>query len=277
MTADMNELCRSHDILMLVLDTLRFDVAKAEWNSGRTPNLVRLLPNGWEERHSPGSFTYAAHQAFFAGFLPTPAQPGEVHSRLFAARFAGSESVGPWTKVFDSPDIVSGLRAEGWRTICIGGVGFFSSQTPLSRVLPALFEEAYWEKRFGVTEQDSTRCQFEFASEKLGGDNRRSTFLFINIAALHQPNYFYLAQKGPDTLESHAAALRYVDGQLPVLLRALVQKTRPTFCILTSDHGTTYGEDGWQGHRLAHPHVWTVPYAEAIVPTSPEYLEQFTA
>lgn len=267
MTWDMNQLCRSHDVLLLVLDTLRFDVAKRELEAGRTPNLQRLLSRGWEERHSPGTFTYAAHHAFFAGFLPTPTRPNAEHTRLFAARFAGSETTGAGTKTFDAPDIVSGMRAENWRTICIGGVGFFNKQTPLSRVLPGLFEEAHWETKFGVTDRDSTRHQFEFASDLLA-QSERPTFLFINVSALHQPNYFYLEDTGPDTVESHAAALRYVDAQLPVLLRALTRKQRPTFCILTSDHGTTYGEDGWTGHRVAHPHVWTVPYGEAIVPNN---------
>ena len=266
MNRDMNQLCRTHNLVLLVLDTLRFDIASAEWQAGRTPNLARLLPDGWEERHSPGSFTYAAHQAFFAGFLPTPATPDPHHTRLFGAQFAGSETTGPGTKVFDAPDIVSGLRSEGWRTICVGGVGFFNRQTPLSRVLPDLFQEAYWEPRFGVTAPDSTLHQFQFASEKLREHTGPPFFLFINISALHQPNYFYLHPNGPDTLESHAAALRYVDSQLPVLMEALARQPRPTFCILTSDHGTTYGENGWNGHRLAHPLVWTVPYGEAFVP-----------
>jgi hypothetical protein len=275
MSRDMNAVCRSHDVLLLVLDTLRFDVATAEWQAGRTPNLARLVPGGWEERHSPGSFTYAAHQAFFAGFLPTPADPLVPNTRLFAARFAGSETTGPGTKIFDAPDIVTGLRSEGWRTICIGGVGFFNPQTPLGRVLPGLFEEAYWEPRFGVTEPESTRFQFEFAETKLLENPDQPTFLFINVSALHQPNFAYLTSKGPDTLESHAAALRYVDLQLPVLLRGLRRKKRPTFCIVTSDHGTTYGEDGWTGHRLAHPLVWTVPYAEALVLTTEKNFESF--
>jgi|GEM_PF-4288067 hypothetical protein len=30
--------------------------------------------------------------------------------------------------------------------------------------------------------------------------------------------------------------------------------------------GTAYGEDGYHGHRLAHPVVWTVPYAEVVLP-----------
>jgi hypothetical protein len=270
MGRDMNQVCRTHDVLLLVLDTLRFDVAKAEWEAGRTPNFARLLPGGWEERHSPGNFTYAAHQAFFAGFLPTPANPELPPTRLFATRFAGSETTGPGTKIFDAPDIVTGFRAEGWRTLCIGGVGFFNGQTPLSRVLPGLFEEACWETRFGVTDPDSTRHQFEFAGSKLRERPEQATFLFINVSALHQPNYFYLASQGPDTVASHAAALRYVDAQLPALRRSLARKRRPTFCLVMSDHGTTYGEDGWTGHRLGHSLVWTVPYAEAIVPNGEE-------
>ncbi len=265
---DMNRLCSTHNVLLLVLDTLRFDVAAAEFGGGRTPNFSRLSPGGWQERHSPGSFTYSAHQAFFAGFLPTAADPKADQSRLFAAQFAGSETTGPGTKVFDAPDLVTGFRNEGWRTICIGGVGFFNMQTPLSRVLPALFEEGYWEPRLGVTERESTRFQFELADELLRRQTSRPTFLFINVSALHQPNYFYAQESGPDTLQTHAAALRYVDAQLPLLTRALGRSLRPTFCIATSDHGTTYGEDGWTGHRVAHPVVWTVPYAEGIVPLS---------
>ncbi|RKH43579.1 metalloenzyme domain-containing protein, partial [Corallococcus sp. AB050B] len=70
---DLNALVGTHDLLFLTLDTLRYDVAREELEAGRTPTLAALLPGGrWEERHSPASFTYAAHQAFFAGFLPTP-------------------------------------------------------------------------------------------------------------------------------------------------------------------------------------------------------------
>src|SRR5579885_2904804 len=75
----------------MTLDTLRYDVAQDMLVQGHTPNLATLLPpSGWEKRHSPGSFTYAAHHAFFAGFLPTPATPGQ-HPRLFAARFPAAK------------------------------------------------------------------------------------------------------------------------------------------------------------------------------------------
>src|SRR5881227_1033964 len=87
----------THDILFITLDTLRYDVAQELFEQGRTPFLASLLPeSGWEPRHSPGSFTYAAHHAFFAGFLPTPVSRAK-HPRPFAVRFPGSETIGDAT------------------------------------------------------------------------------------------------------------------------------------------------------------------------------------
>jgi len=262
MNPDMNALVGNRDIVFLTLDTLRFDVAAECFARGETPRLAELFPAGWEERHTPGSFTYAAHHAFFAGFLPTPARP-PWPPRLFAARFAGSETTGPTTWVFDAPDVVTALRARDYHTLCIGGVGFFNKMNPLSSVLPSLFEESHWSVELGVTNPDSTRLQFELAAEKLEKmPAGKRMFLFINISAIHQPNRHYLPGAECDSLLSHAAALRYVDSQLPVLLRAL----RPgTVLIVCSDHGTLYGEEGFTGHRVAHPAVWKVPYAETIV------------
>src|SRR5262245_41986284 len=255
----------THDILLITLDTLRYDVARDLLAAGRTPNLAELLPGGrWEMRHSPGSFTYAAHQAFFAGFLPTPATPGQ-HPRLFAARFAGSETTTDSTFVFEAPDIVTGLAQLGYHTACIGGVGFFNMQTPLSRALPGLFAESHWEPCLGVTDPCSTEHQVRLAVSILQRTPPdRRIFLFINVSALHQPNCCYLPGATQDTLASHAAALAYVDSQLPPLFDALRERG-PSLAIVCSDHGTAYGEDGYTGHRLAHPVVWTVPYAEFLL------------
>src|SRR5690349_10362406 len=99
-----NALLGTHDVLFMTLDTLRYDIARDALRHGRTPNLEAVLPGrAWEKRHSPGNFTYAAHQAFFAGFLPTPARPGK-HPRLFALRFPGSETTTDQTCIFDAPN-----------------------------------------------------------------------------------------------------------------------------------------------------------------------------
>lgn len=259
------ELVGSHDVLFVTLDTLRYDVAEAALDSGQTPNLARLLPDGhWEMRHSPGSFTYAAHQAFFAGFLPTPARPGS-HSRLFATRFPGSMTTTAETFVFDAPDIVSGLAGLGYHTICIGGVGFFNQQTPLGKVLPNLFAESHWSPQMGVNSPYSTEQQVKLAIRRLAEINpEKRVFLFINISALHSPNHIFTPGAEHDSPATQVAALAYVDRHLPRLLEAM-QARASTLVILCSDHGTAYGEDGYEGHRLAHSVVWTVPYAEFVL------------
>ena len=263
---DASRLIGSHDVLFVTLDTLRYDVARYALAASRTPHLAAVLPGGrWEERHSPASFTYAAHHAFFAGFLPTPVAPGR-QPRLFAACFPGSETTAPGTYVFDAPDIVTGLAAQGYHTVCIGGVGFFNKQSPLGSLLPGLFAESHWSPEMGVTGPRSTELQVALACEVLGRLPRgRRVFLFVNVSALHQPNCLFLPGAEHDSLASHAAALAYVDRHLPALFAAL-QRRGPVLAILCSDHGTAYGEDGYSGHRVAHPVVWTVPYAELVLP-----------
>jgi hypothetical protein len=261
----MRDIVGKYDILFITLDTLRYDAACDALGRSLTPTIAAHLPHHtWEERHSPASFTYAAHQAFFAGFLPTPALPGK-HPRLFAANFPGSETTAPTTYVFDTPDIVTGLASVGYHTICIGGVGFFNKQSGLGSVLPSLFMESHWSPALGVTDAHSTANQVAIAVNRLQElPPEQGVFLFINISALHQPNKMYQSGALEDSYETHLAALAYVDGQLPALFDAM-RNHHPTFVILCSDHGTAYGEDGYSGHRVGHPVVWTVPYAEFML------------
>ena len=261
---DMNEVVGRDDLLLVTLDTLRYDVAAELAAEGRLPNLAPHLPGGaWERRHAPGSFTYASHQAMFAGFLPTPAAPGP-HPRLFAARFEGSESTAGDTWVFDTPDLVSGLAKAGYHTACIGGVGFFNQRGALGGVLPGLFTESHWEPAFSVASPTSFEAQVRCAEEVVAAlPSDRRLFLFVNVSALHQPNWFHLpgaTKAAGDTRETHRAALEYVDRHIGRLFAA-VSSRRRCFAIVCSDHGTAYGEDGHTGHRIGHETVWTVPYA----------------
>jgi hypothetical protein len=268
---DMHAVVGTHDIVLITLDTLRYDIAQRQLLSGATPHLARLLPDGgWERRHTPGTFTYAAHAAFFAGFLPTPALPGR-HARLLALRFEGSETTDTSTFVLDEAgNIVQGLARQGYHTICIGGVGFFNMCNPLGSALPGVFAEAHWRPEFSVSCRESTTHQVALACERLGDPALEGTriFLFINVSAIHQPNRHYM-EATADCLESHAAALAYVDGALEPLWSALAARAS-SFVIICSDHGTAYGEDGYTGHRHAHPVVLEVPYAHFRLPALKE-------
>lgn len=264
MTAlDMNAVVGVDDLLLLTLDTLRYDVAVELLEAGRLPTLAAHLPGGvWEKRHAPGNFTYAAHHAIFAGFLPTPAAPGP-HPRLFAARFAGSETTAERTFVFDEPDLVSALAARDYHTVCVGGVGFFNKQGALGSVLPGLFRESHWESEFSVASPTSFEAQVARAEQVVAAlPAERRLFLFVNVSALHQPNWFHLpgaTREAADSRVTHAAALEYVDRHLGRLFDA-VRSRRRCLAIVCSDHGTAYGDDGYTGHRLGHESVWTVPY-----------------
>ena len=264
----MKSVVGTHDVLMVTLDTLRYDVAVEALAAGETPVLSRSLPGGaWEERHSPATFTYAAHHAFFAGFLPTPAKPGR-HPRRFALRFAGSETTTPETTVFDAPDLISGFAGRGYHTLCVGGVGFFNLQNPLGCVLPGLFQERHWRTELGVTEVRSTEfqvAQIEKSISELPAEKR--CFTFLNVSALHQPNRHYVPGAQEDSKVTQRAALRYVDSQLAKLFKVMSRRA-PCFVMIGSDHGTAYGDDGYTGHRLAHPVVTTVPWAEFTLPRS---------
>jgi hypothetical protein len=217
-------------------------------------------------RESPGTFTLPAHLAFFHGFLPTPLTRGP-HPRLFALEFEGSLSIVPQTFVFSGVDsIIAGFRQLGYRTFCVGGVGFFNQRNPLGRLLPGYFAESVWQPAMGVTARTSTAAQVRAALDWLQTVGRRERFLlFLNVSATHPPHAFYLPGAAADSTASQEAALAYVDAQLPPLFEA-VHGRGDCFCLILSDHGEAHGEDGRWGHRLAHPTVTTVPYAHFLLP-----------
>jgi phosphopentomutase len=130
----------------------------------------------------------------------------------------------------------------------------FNQKNPLGNPLPGLFAERHWDRSTGVTDPHTFENQIAIVERSLAAlPAERRAFTFVNVAAVHQPNHFYLTG-GPekDTVASHAAALRYVDAHLPRLFDVL-RRRGPVFAIVTSDHGTLY------------PIVTTVPYAEVML------------
>lgn len=252
------------DFLLLTLDALRYDVAEEALRSGGAPNLAALVPGGFTRRHTPATFTYAAHQAFFAGFFPTPEAPGN-HPRPIAMRFGGSRSVGPDTLVLDAPCLVAGYRQAGYHTLCIGGTNFFNPAEPLGAALTGRFDEAHWSRDMGVSSPRASARQFGLAAERLGAlPAGQRVLLFINAAATHPPTRIFAQGASAESPETQLRALLELDRHLPTLLAAL-QARGGAVGIVCSDHGTCFGEDGHTGHRVAHEKVWTVPYAEVDI------------
>lgn len=258
---NMNEIVGSHHILFVCMDSLRYDVAKQEQDDGGTPVLNRY--GEWRKCQAPGNFTYPSHQAMFAGFLPVDIDIKNMKKR---EKLFFSEDIGMGRKApegafsFQGANWVEGLQKVGYDTYCIGGVSFFDKRTDLGGVLPSFFQHSYWNPSFGCKVRESAENQVDFAVRKLGQVSPgQKVMMYLNISALHYPNYFFVDSGKKDSVEAHAAALRYVDEQLGRLFSCFAGLGK-TFVICCSDHGTCYGEDGVWYHGVNHPIVNTVPY-----------------
>lgn len=261
-SVDMNRVVGSCDILFICLDTLRYDAAVQEEKAGGTPILNRY--GSWEKCQAPGNFTYPSHHAMFAGFLPCRYDAKNVADRemLFFPKSIGLGKKTPEGAYgFSGSTIMEGLEKDGYDTWCVGGVSFFDKRSDIGKVFPGFFQKSYWNPSFGCPVKDSTKNQVDFILKKIeSAEKETHIFLYLNVDAIHYPNYFYLDGASHDDLRSHMAALRYVDGELGRLFDGWKKQRGDTFVICCSDHGTCYGEDGCQFHGIHHPAVNTIPY-----------------
>ena len=263
---DMNQIVGDYHILFVCLDSLRYDVAYGQQQANGTPVLNQY--GAWRKCQAPGNFTYPSHQAMFAGFFPVDEGITDMKGRekLFFSEDIGMGRKAPdGAYTFQGPNWIEGLGRAGYDTYCIGGVSFFDKRTDIGKVMPSYFRHSYWNPSFGCKVKESPQHQVDFAVRKLAQvPDGTKVMMYVNFSALHYPNYFYVPGKKKDCVEAHAAALRYIDGQLGRLFAAFRLKGQ-TFVICCSDHGTCYGEDGVWFHGVNHPIVNTVPYKHFIL------------
>lgn len=266
MSVNMNEIVGNCDILFVCLDTLRYDIAIQEQNNDTTPNINRY--GKWSKCHAPGNYTFPSHMAMFTGSLPSPAEPTPLYERerLFVPREnAASGKNHPYSFLFEGDSFIRGLEYAGYLTVCVGGVGFFNKRTPINKILPGFFMESYWNTKFACHIKESFENQIDFIENKLSKISKeQKVFMYLNVDSIHYPNAFYVDGKKNDDATTHAAALRYVDSHIQKLFD-IFSKRGKTFCIMCSDHGSCYGEDGYHFHCHSHDIVNTVPYKHFFI------------
>ena len=266
-SVDMNQVVGKKDILFVCLDTLRYDAAKEEELAGKTPMLNQYGP--WERRQAPGNFTWPSHHAMFAGFLPSPYEAKNMMDQelLFFPKQIGMGKKTPEGAYgFSGATIMEGLAQDRYETWCVGGVSFFDKRSDLGKVFPGFFQKSFWNPSFGCGVKDSAKNQVDFVLKKMENVSKsQRIFLYLNVDAIHYPNYFYLEGASHDSLKSHKAALRYVDRELGRLFEEWKVKRGGAFVICCSDHGTCYGEDGCQFHGINHLKVTEIPYKHFLL------------
>ena len=142
---DARSLVPGHDVLLVTLDTLRYDVAVDALRRGPHARTWRaLLPGG---AGSSGTRRAASptppHQRLLRR-LPADAGRGRGSTRACSPARSRAARRPAAERRLRRADIVTGLAGAGYHTVCIGGVGFFNKRSPLGSVLPGLFAESHW-------------------------------------------------------------------------------------------------------------------------------------
>jgi hypothetical protein len=252
------------NFLLLTLDSCRYDVLR----DAHTPVLdsyVEMVP-----AQTPASYTYAAHQSFFAGILPNATESVPYYNRftrqLLALMHTGELLHDKAYKVVSSAgNFVTGMREQGYQTVGAGAMNWFR-QVALTG----------WFEKFAFTNTNAG-AQVDFLVQEI--DPRLPFFGFINFGETHDPfEYAGKTNRAPFAVQARemswpprqegpvgrdaapywhqVEAAEFLDRQLPRLFDALPPDT---IVIVCGDHGEALGEDGYWGHGVNHPKVFEVP------------------
>jgi membrane-anchored protein YejM (alkaline phosphatase superfamily) len=268
---NMNAVVKTHNILLICLDSLRLDVARYAEQNNLTPTINQF--GAWEHRHAAGNFTFPSHIALFSGFFPSPVIGIAKETRKKSWRASWSPFIAKHGErgtladshafAFEGDNLVQGLANIGFLTLCIGGVAFFDKRSALGKIMPAFFKESYWSPRFSTRIKEGIKHQVDFLLQKQASlPQETKLFTYLNIATTHYPTTMYLDDAPrEESFASQLAALCYADAELARLFAA-AKAQRPTFVMLFSDHGTCFGEDGFYYHGHSHAVVMNVPYKQ---------------
>lgn len=270
---------RGRNLVILVLDSLRYDVAvEAEMRS-----LDRF--GGPQLRYSYASWTAPSHQAFAMGLLPhrglryrLAADEYNANYRMFSLRLGLDR--------FDISGLLPSLNlAEHLRK-------HHGYRTEAYVAMPVLNESTSFNIGFDHYEMTDPPNDLRSVIDRLDWSGDRPRYVFINSGLTHYPYVLPgldaaglpivsgvhgvlrhdLAGDGvpyptKEALELYRArqveTARHADACIDRLVR-----TSPddTWLIVTSDHGELFGEDGYFGHGpMTHPKLFEVPFAEGPV------------
>jgi len=248
------------NVLILVLDSLRYDVAA----KATTPNLQRLFYAGgagtWRKVYAPGTYTLPSHMSMFqAGLFPSdPHSQEPVYNHRLGPAFKGrGDLFSSQPSLFEVPsgaeNIVKGMSMLGYETLGLGGVGWFDSRMATTELWAELFFDSFhWDPAFHETEPQAFERQIDLLkAHKAAGNQDTPLFLFINCPSTHTPYCGF-----ERSVRGQARALRYVDQHIPALFGLL---PHPLHVFIMADHGDCFGEEGLWGHSIYHPKVMEVP------------------
>jgi arylsulfatase A-like enzyme len=283
----------SPNVLVIVVDTLRADhLSSYGYARPTTPNIDRLANEGvlFDNAVSASSWTYPSHVSLVTGRDTFEHGAGQIETITLLA--ANKSSFGGY------PTIGEVLQEHGYRTgafsanrfYFIGNAGFHrgfihfedyydSPADMFARTLPGkellrLYGK-WFPKRMTV---DWSPYGTNYGIRKRADEVNRELlrwidqggphpfFTFLNYMDVHDPHgappSYPKLSAGASNVDRYDDSVRYTDDYIGRLLHSLQQRglDKNTLVILTSDHGESLGEHGFQGHsRLLYWGLIHVP------------------
>ena len=231
-TADQN-------VLLVTIDTLRADALGSYGGPAATPNLDRLAAAGarFEFAHAHAVVTLPSHASILTGVYPFE---------------HGIHDNSGYRLPDDSLTLAAMLRAEGFAT------GAFVAAFPLDSQFGLDDGFDVYDDRFGHAEGPADFTIAERPAEAVVGvarawiDSQRGPWfawvhLFDPHAVYSPPPPFDARYAG----SPYHGEVAYADHALgPLLAAAGADGGRPTFVVVTADHGEALGEHGERTHGL---------------------------
>jgi Sulfatase len=264
-----------YNFVLLTYDSCRYDVLL----SAHTPVLDSCADVILAE--TPGNYTFAAHMSFFSGILPCSIEPLPYYNR-FVKQLIGLVEVGEGQvaksalhTMRSDDNVLAGFKDSGYQVVGAGAMNWFRQHS-----LTRSFE------KFSFTGTDA-KSQVDFVRSAI--NLSKPFFAFINFGETHAP-FSYAGQSeacpvdvrarlmewppvesGPVGRQSPAfghqvQAAEFLDRQLGRFLDGLPGNT---IVVLCSDHGESFGEDGYWGHGHNHRTVLEVPMSIFTVSGEP--------
>jgi hypothetical protein len=263
-------------LVVVVLDSCRFDT----FLEARPRSLARL--GEIERRWSYASWTSPSHFNLLMGLLPHRSPKGVFASDVYRGEYRRfEERLGIEGVSFSAmlphlwlPELLQGL---GYRTEARVSLPVLNPATPINR---AFDRYELMERHNDMAAMLPTLPSFD-----------QPTFLLLNVgethypyALSHEPSERWPKVHGVHGVLAHAtagspspfdpqqlselrarqvAAVRYLDDVIDALFTRL---PKPTWVVVTSDHGELFGEDGFFGHGpILHDKVLEVPFVEGLL------------
>ena len=259
------------DVLLLSLDSCRFDTFVAAHRAGTIPHLASIGP--LHRATAPSHFTYGSHAAFWMGFTPgvtSSRQPwlNPKAGKLFRMAFAGHAGRdGEQSYQLQGANLIEGFRRLGYRTLGSGAVEWFNSATETGAVLAAPFERFHFAGNTWSLQHQLAWLEAELHATPQG----QPLFVFLNVGETHVPYWHEGAPwarwpspcvpfgdsacSATESRRRQRACLEWVDRMLAPLLARFAGAT----ILACADHGDCWGEDGLWEHGISHPATLTVP------------------